>query len=135
MGSILCEHCAAACCRYLALPIDKPTTKRDYDDIRWYLMHEGVSVFVEESDQRTIIRVRDTGIGVNPEHLPRIFEKFSRSGDEETQKRSGHGLGLPLAKEIVELHGGSIRAESVVGEGSEFAIVLRKRSSEERSGT
>ena len=50
MGSILCEHCAAACCRYLAIPLDKPTTRRDYDDIRWYLMHEGVSVFVEDGD-------------------------------------------------------------------------------------
>lgn len=50
MGSILCEHCAAACCRYLALPIDKPTTRRDYDDMRWYLMHEGVTIFVEEGD-------------------------------------------------------------------------------------
>lgn len=50
MGSILCEHCAAACCRYLALPLDKPTSARDYDDIRWYLMHEGVTVFVEDGD-------------------------------------------------------------------------------------
>ena len=50
MGSILCEHCAAACCRYLAIPLDKPTSGRDYDDIRWYLLHEGVTVFVEEGD-------------------------------------------------------------------------------------
>ena len=50
MGSILCEHCAGACCRYLALPLDKPTSRRDYDDIRWYLMHEGVTVFVEDGD-------------------------------------------------------------------------------------
>lgn len=50
MGSILCEHCTAACCRYLALPLDKPGSARDYDDIRWYLMHAGVSVFVEEGD-------------------------------------------------------------------------------------
>jgi len=50
MGSILCEHCTAACCRYLALPLDRPRTARDYDDIRWYLMHEGISVFVEEGD-------------------------------------------------------------------------------------
>lgn len=49
-GSILCEHCTAACCRYIALPIDKPRSRRDYDDIRWYVMHEGVSVFVEEGD-------------------------------------------------------------------------------------
>ena len=50
MGSILCEHCPAACCRYVAIPLDKPTCGRDYDDIRWYLLHEGVSVFVEEGD-------------------------------------------------------------------------------------
>lgn len=50
MGSVLCEQCAAACCRYLAIPLDRPRTRRDYDDIRWYLMHEGVSVFVEDGD-------------------------------------------------------------------------------------
>jgi len=50
MGSVLCEHCTAACCRYLAIPLDKPTTKRDYDDIRWYLMHEKLLVFVEDGD-------------------------------------------------------------------------------------
>ncbi len=50
MGSILCEHCAAACCRYLALPLDIPENRRDFDDIRWYLMHEGISVFVEDGD-------------------------------------------------------------------------------------
>ncbi len=48
MGSILCEHCTAACCRYLAVPLDPPRSARDYDDIRWYLMHEGILVFVEE---------------------------------------------------------------------------------------
>ena len=46
----MCEHCAAACCRYLALPLDRPGSRRDYDDIRWYLMHRGVSVFVEDGD-------------------------------------------------------------------------------------
>ena len=50
MGSVLCEHCAAACCRYLAIPLDRPASARDYDDVRWYLMHEKVTVFVEEGD-------------------------------------------------------------------------------------
>lgn len=50
MGSVLCEHCAAACCRYLALPLDRPTSARDYDDMRWYLLHEGVGIFVDEGD-------------------------------------------------------------------------------------
>lgn len=48
MPGVLCEHCAALCCRYIALPIDTPRQPRDYEDIRWYLMHEGVSVFVED---------------------------------------------------------------------------------------
>ena len=50
MGCVLCEHCTAACCRYLALPLDSPRSTRDYDDMRWYLMHEGISIFVEEGD-------------------------------------------------------------------------------------
>ena len=50
MGSVLCEHCTGVCCRYIALPIDKPTTRRDFDDMRWYVMHEGISVFVEDGD-------------------------------------------------------------------------------------
>ncbi len=50
MGSVLCEHCTAECCHYVALPLDQPETRRDFDDIRWYLMHQGVNVFVEDGD-------------------------------------------------------------------------------------
>lgn len=44
----LCDKCAALCCRYIALPIDNPTDVRDYDNIRWYLMHENIVVFTED---------------------------------------------------------------------------------------
>ena len=47
---ILCDKCTGLCCRYFALPIDTPEDREDYDDIRWYLCHENVSVFVEEGD-------------------------------------------------------------------------------------
>jgi len=50
MPSSLCEHCTAVCCRYIALPIDKPRTRKDFEDIRWYLAHENVVVFVEDGD-------------------------------------------------------------------------------------
>ena len=50
MGSIHCEHCTGHCCRYLAVPLDKPQTARDFDDMRWYLMHEGTTIFVEDGD-------------------------------------------------------------------------------------
>lgn len=46
--SILCDKCTALCCRYIALPIDNPTTARDFDNIRWYLVHENIVVFVEK---------------------------------------------------------------------------------------
>jgi len=47
---ILCDKCSGLCCKYFALPIDTPEDREDYDDIRWYLCHENVSVFVEEGD-------------------------------------------------------------------------------------
>ena len=50
MPGIVCEHCTAVCCRYIALPLDTPETHGDFDDIRWYLLHESVSVFVEDGD-------------------------------------------------------------------------------------
>jgi len=50
MGTNLCEHCTGVCCKYVALPIEHPTTPRDFDDIRWYLMHDNMTVFVEEGD-------------------------------------------------------------------------------------
>ena len=48
-GENLCEHCTAKCCRYFALPIDTPKTRRDFDFMRWYLLHERASIFVEGS--------------------------------------------------------------------------------------
>ncbi len=47
---ILCDHCTAKCCRYFALPIETPTTRRDFDFIRWYLLHDRASVFAENDD-------------------------------------------------------------------------------------
>ena len=47
-GANLCEHCTAKCCHYFALPIDEPTTRKDFDFIRWFLLHDGATVFVEE---------------------------------------------------------------------------------------
>jgi Fe-S-cluster containining protein len=48
MSSCLCDDCAALCCRYISLPIDNPTTRRDYDDIRWYLIHQNIVVYIEK---------------------------------------------------------------------------------------
>ena len=87
-----------------------------------------ITVSAEERAGRVSIRVRDTGVGIAEPDLPHIFDKFYRSPDERVQKRSGHGLGLALAREIVQLHGGKIVVESAPGDGSEFTIVLKTRA-------
>jgi uncharacterized protein len=51
----LCDYCSAKCCKYFALPIDTPTVKKDFDYIRWYLLHSGASVFTEEGDWYLIV--------------------------------------------------------------------------------
>lgn len=48
MGSCLCDKCAALCCRYFALPIETPETRKQFDDVRWYLVHENCVVFIEK---------------------------------------------------------------------------------------
>jgi len=68
--------------------------------------------------------VRDHGIGIPPEQLERIFENFHRLDTRLTREVNGLGLGLAICKRIVELHGGTIWAESQVGVGSSFHVRL-----------
>ncbi|MEW6554486.1 MAG: GAF domain-containing protein [Actinomycetota bacterium] len=68
--------------------------------------------------------VRDSGVGIPEEHLPYIFEKFHRVDNRATREIYGTGLGLYVSRSIVEAHGGTIWAESVLGEGSTFHFTL-----------
>jgi signal transduction histidine kinase len=70
------------------------------------------------------ISVSDNGPGIPPDQLERIFERFTRGDAGLTQRVGGTGLGLAISKSLVELHGGSIRAESTVGAGSTFHVRL-----------
>jgi signal transduction histidine kinase len=70
------------------------------------------------------IAVSDTGIGIAPEDRETIFEEFRRVGRDQAQQVEGTGLGLSLAKRLVELHGGRISVESEVGRGSTFTVSL-----------
>jgi signal transduction histidine kinase len=71
-----------------------------------------------------LVSVRDQGIGIAPEDLPRIWERFYRVDNTNTRQIGGTGLGLNITKALVELHGGRIWAESSVGEGSNFHFTL-----------
>ncbi|MCU0913658.1 MAG: YkgJ family cysteine cluster protein [Planctomycetes bacterium] len=69
-----CNRCAGLCCRYFALPIETPETRADYDDIRWYLCHEGTSVFVEDGDW--YLSVRNACRHLSPEtHRCAIYDR------------------------------------------------------------
>ncbi|MCF6252990.1 MAG: PAS domain-containing sensor histidine kinase [Methylococcaceae bacterium] len=88
-----------------------------------------VSFKVEENEDNVIFTITDSGIGITEKDQSHVFEKFYRSDDDNVTQRSGHGLGLALAKEIVDLHQGKLSLQSTVGEGSVFTIELKKTTS------
>lgn len=87
-----------------------------------------VTLGAGETEESIRISVRDTGIGIAPEERERIFEKFFRSNDEQVREQTGHGLGLPLVRQIAQLHHAELHLDSVPGEGSEFVIEIQKES-------
>ncbi len=87
-----------------------------------------VRMSVEETDMTVRISISDEGIGIQPDEQEKIFEKFYRSHSVEVASRSGHGLGLPLAREIVQLHHGTLTVNSTPGKGSEFVIEFNKEA-------
>lgn len=82
-----------------------------------------VTVRLIREDGLAVLQVSDTGVGIAPEHLPHVFDRFfrGRAGDKETR---GTGLGLAIAKRIVEVHGGTIHAASHSGSGTTFSVRL-----------
>jgi signal transduction histidine kinase len=83
-----------------------------------------IHVMLERINSHVELSVVDTGEGISPEFLPHLFERFSQSDASTTRKHGGLGLGLSIVKNLVELHGGSIRAQSA-GEGRGATFVLR----------
>jgi signal transduction histidine kinase len=73
------------------------------------------------------LEVRDTGAGIPPEQLHRIFDKFYQADNQGAAHAKGTGLGLAIAKQIVDAHGGTISCESTPGVGTSFKITLPTR--------
>jgi GAF domain-containing protein len=83
-----------------------------------------VGVTAATADGVITVTVSDTGIGIAPEDQATIFEEFRQVGRDDARKQEGTGLGLTLAKKLVELHGGEIGVKSQVGQGSTFSFTL-----------
>ncbi|MFN3491519.1 MAG: ATP-binding protein, partial [Anaerolineales bacterium] len=77
-------------------------------------------------ENNVLISVKDTGIGIPPEHLEAIFSEFTQVDSSTTRKAGGTGLGLPISRKLIEMHGGKIWAESngIEGEGATFFIFM-----------
>jgi signal transduction histidine kinase len=88
---------------------------------------QAINVTVKKEDSILSIFVKDGGVGINKEDLPHIFDRFYRADRSRTKQRvGGYGLGLSIAKRIINLHNGNIRVESEIGKGSAFIITLPK---------
>ena len=85
-------------------------------------------------DHRILITVSDQGIGIDRENLPHIFDRFYRADKSRSKEKiTGYGLGLSIAKRIIDIHNGIIRAESKLGKGSEFTVEIPEKNKQKKS--
>ncbi|HEX3247075.1 MAG TPA: ATP-binding protein [Chloroflexota bacterium] len=83
-----------------------------------------VTVTARRREDRAIIEVADTGAGIQPEHMPRIFDRFYRVDAARSRRNAGSGLGLPIARALVQAHGGELTLTSAPGEGTRAIVSL-----------
>jgi len=101
--------------------------------IQFTPQHGRVVVRVDREPERYLVSVEDDGIGIPESELPHVFERFRQVDGSPTRAHAGMGIGLALARSLVELHGGAIWASSVVGQGSRFTFALPIRPAERRA--
>jgi signal transduction histidine kinase/HAMP domain-containing protein len=118
------------------LPESMPPVRADplrLQQVLWNLLanaikftprHGRVIVRLEREPERYLVSVEDDGIGIPENELPHVFERFRQADGSPTRRHSGMGIGLALARSLVELHGGAIWADSEPGHGSRFTFSL-----------
>jgi PAS domain S-box-containing protein len=83
-----------------------------------------IRITVRADDGQAVVTVADTGIGVPGQEIPRLFERFHRIENARTRSNEGSGIGLALTQELIQLHGGTITASSIKGDGTVFTVRL-----------
>jgi signal transduction histidine kinase len=119
------------------LPTELPSVKADRTKLRRVLVNllsnalkftgKGGTVELRATrDTEGLVRVSisDTGVGIAPEDVERLFDKYEQARSRATRGEKGTGLGLYITKQLVELHGGEIKVESQIGKGSTFSFTL-----------
>lgn len=90
-----------------------------------YTVHGGIKILISSDDSKVKVAIKDTGVGIDPKEMDKLFSKFSRTKDANKTNVIGTGLGLYIAKKMTEAHHGNIKVESDgVGKGSTFTIEL-----------
>jgi PAS domain S-box-containing protein len=90
-----------------------------------YTDHGGhIWLTLQQEGEEAVLRVRDTGVGIPPEILPRIFDLFTQAERSLDRSQGGLGVGLALVQRLVEMHGGTVTVSSALGQGSEFVVRL-----------
>ncbi len=105
----------------------KQVMKNLIENAIYYGVDKGkVTVGLDTDKENVIISVKDDGLGIAPEHLKRIFERFYRIEKSRSKEKGGTGLGLSIVQEIVEAHNSKVLVTSKVGKGTTFAFILKK---------
>ncbi len=134
---------SAACQKSLEMGAEgfegRTTIKGDYDQlmlatsnlldnaVRYTAPGGRIDLKLSEDERAVKFSVSDTGIGIPSKDIPRIFERFYVVDRARSRESGGTGLGLSIVKHVIEKHGGKVKVKSVLGEGSEFTVVLPKR--------
>ncbi|MDQ2937700.1 MAG: PAS domain S-box protein [Acidobacteriota bacterium] len=112
------------------------------EQIIWNLLNNAVkftpaggaiTIRVRADNDRAVLSVEDTGQGIEPEFLPHVFEMFRQADASSSRPHGGMGIGLALVRQLIDLHGGTIAVDSVVGQGAKFTIQLPVSTETEKS--